>query len=513
MNDKKEKLKQAKQLLQNSLLRVIEKIKEAEKIKDGSKKKYYESIKTKILDLIKREERDEKLIIQLDKRFENIERKTGVFSRFKNKIFGGEEKANSDFKEIKEVERRAFGEKEKRELNGIIDGTHKSSFLEKIRSGFSGVKKEVDNFRDGQMLRRGTTTSYSVGVPPIGVPDDETDFQTIIGTEKYNLLEKYNLIPDYIKAITSMGDNRAKEVLNREKYKNNLRHITVDLKKGRMGGKVMTISSMNNNDKEAIKYLLNNNNDEAFILVHLKFLSSDFRNNKIPFYWKVNKITYKQYLNRIKNVFEKSKTPIFVFAEESNGKVLITIEEIASLNIKIPVIVITTKDKSPEPVYGWDKIQNFLNRLNIKKVYIGGEIAGGCVRWVYNNLKDNSRGAIIQVIQLKVLSFPNERFVDDSNKYAHLIDEKQQPFTQGQAELQVEALMKTAFSNQASQETRQSATEKLEQVAKENPVLFNKALDALTPDKNDSKEFLRLLEKLNGLKNKLKQDLEELRET
>ena len=73
--------------------------------------------------------------------------------------------------------------------------------------------------------------------------------------------------------------------------------------------------------------------------------------------------------------------------------------------------------------------------------------------------------------------------------------------------------MKTAFSNQASQETRQSATEKLEQVAKENPVLFNKALDALTPDKNDSKEFLRLLEKLNGLKNKLKQDLEELRET
>ena len=101
------------------------------------------------------------------------------------------------------------------------------------------------------------------------------------------------------------------------------------------------------------------------MFVHLKYLASK----------EVSKEGKDEYLARLKEVFEKSKTPIFVEAEEANGKLLKAIEEIAALGIKVPVIIIPTRKDVPKPKMGWKKAFDRIDDLGVLTMHFGGELA------------------------------------------------------------------------------------------------------------------------------------------
>ena len=82
---------------------------------------------------------------------------------------------------------------------------------------------------------------------------------------------------------------------------------------------------------------------------------------------------------RVKAAIEKSPVT-FVFAEETvDGRVAINIEEMASLKLKGPVVLIPTVRGDPEPSIGWPRLEEILGGLGLKFATLGGEAASACV--------------------------------------------------------------------------------------------------------------------------------------
>jgi len=229
--------------------------------------------------------------------------------------------------------------------------------------------------------------------------------KAVLGDERYIELQDMHLAGKYGTGIYWMGLERAERFLKRPEFSENIRRPDK--------GKTTLLWDMTEEDIQAIRSLAAENNGRAIGVIHPRFSLKDTGPGE--------QAEYDAYLGRIRYIIENSKTPVFVFAEECNGRVLKAAEEITKrLDNKAPVIIVPTTINNPTPAparTGWQGAKRILKQaLEINTVFLCGEYyraddrrgasGGGCVSAAQTGLQDTSSGDAIAAPVIESAAWP-----------------------------------------------------------------------------------------------------------